>query len=198
MKLLSAALVFVVSMLSPVEAGQTGDDVFSFTFDEEIKGARCPSEFSFYGEILMDFGITALNHVSKPHAVFLEADFSQEGWGVIMLSNPGQWDLSDASLSVSIRTPDSFHAEQGIIGFKLIDADGREVRTSDADLHLPGRTWDVFSQKTSDIALREAAGMDGDVDLAHIVQIGVVIFDPPASASRALTSFYIDDLRASK
>ncbi len=197
LKTLLAIPLLVLGMMTPGQ-GERSDasSIFSFTFDGETENASGPSQFSFYGEMLRDFGITRMNRLSKPHAAFVVADFSEDSWGVIMLSHPGHWDLSEAHISVAIRTPDSFHGVQGIVGFKLIDANGKEVRTRDADLHMPGRYWNIFSQRTSDITLSDSGGADADVDLKNIVQVGVIIFDPPPTDSQAISKFFIDDLRA--
>jgi hypothetical protein len=112
-----------------------------------------------------------------------------------MLHDKGKWDLRNTELSVMIHASD-FEGKMGVVGFKLIDADGSDHRTADADLFVPSDNWTEFRQPVKSVSAVEAIGEKPGLDLEHIVHYGVIFYDR-GDCENAVT-FFVDDLQARK
>jgi len=190
-------LPILVALFLAVGAGAgLGEDAFRFTFDEEPGDRGNPEGFNVYGDLAEERGVTMESYVSEPQSAYVVADFAKTEWGTILLSQPDSWDLTDARLTVLIRADrDLPVGDTGFIGFKLIDALGREFRTKNADLVTPGAEWKIMSQKIWDINFAEVDG-GAELDPSQIIQVGILIYDPSESVSTEKVKFFIDDFRA--
>jgi hypothetical protein len=190
-KTLSMAIaVWAVASLS------FGANVIHATFEGEPTDPGPPSGFNIYGHELMDRGVTDQQSYEGEQCGYIVADFGMDTWGVIMLSDFGEWDLRGATLSVALQANQSFTDKQPIIGFKLVDADGTGYRTDLAELGAADKSWVTFAQSVNDLVPDEDKGDEPGLDLANIVQYGVILFD--RQDMDKMVTFYIDDIKATK
>jgi hypothetical protein len=168
--------------------------VFDHGFEQEEPHAGPPRGFSTYGRSLADRAVTDKVSASGENSACIVADFGTENWGVIMLKDFGEWDLTGSTLSVKVRASTSFAGKQPIIAFKLIDEDGTGYRTAPKDLGAVDTSWVTFSQPVSALVQDEEAGEVPGIDLSRIVQYGVILFD--RQDNNKVIKFYIDDLKA--
>ena len=137
-------------------------------------------------------GQATIESASGKQAVCVAADFSKEKWGFVMLHDKGKWDLRNSEMSVMIHASD-FSGRLGVVGFKLIDADGSDYRTADADLFVPSDNWTEFRQPAASISAVEAIGDQPGLDLEHIVHYGVICYDRGDCDN--VVTFFVDDLQ---
>ena len=188
-------LIGILSVLAVSVIADYAGMPFEHAFDRDrrIRGHVPPKGFKCYGIELRATGIDTRRPYSAPNSAFMRVDFSQESWGAIMLSDPGEWDLQNTILSVAVRTDKFIRGPKGVIGFKLVDSSGVEYRTDDADLFKPTKSWAVFAQSVTDITQAETGGR---LDLSNIVQVGILVLDPGTEESEI--TFHIDDFTAER
>ncbi len=178
-----------------------GEEIFSHTFDEESAKKRTADGFSIFGAELAGSAVTKREFVSRPNSACITVDMAQDTWGDILLKDEDMrgntLDLRDATLSVKIKSSSSFAgSELGVVGFKLIDADGTENRTDEFDLFKPTSTFAEFKQHVSDLYFIETPGSDPALDLKHIARYAIVIYDKNDKNKKV--TFYLDDFKAAR
>jgi hypothetical protein len=166
---------------------------FKDTFDSEPADAGSPDGYSLYGDELLDRGVSAKTCVSGKQEAFVVADFTQDKWGLILLHNPGQWTLNNATVSAQVLSLTDFTGKKGVVGFQLIDSDGTVYRTPDDKLLVPTQQWQLFSQPVSDISQEEEPGKNPGLNLGEIVQYGIVFYDRGDTEKAA--TFFVDDVQ---
>ena len=195
-KLGIAALAGVATALIATPVSSEAETLFEHPFSKERADAGSPDSFSVYGTQLQQCGVTRRAKNDTPQSTFIAMDMEQDSWGVILLHDPGQWDLSEATLSISCKASDNFAKKKGFVGFKVIDSDGSEYRTHDADLFRPTKKFQTFSQPISELQFVDQFGDIKGLDVENIVQYGIVMFDQ-ADLDRS-TTIYLDDFIAAR
>jgi hypothetical protein len=165
--------------------------VIKHDFDDDTPSSGNPIGFNTYGHELADRGITAKTSASGKNSAFIVADFTQNKWGVIFISNMGDWDMTGNTLSANVRASTSFTGQKGVAGFKLVDQDGTGYRTAPEHLFCPSVSWENFSQNVAQLIPDEERGEIPGLDLSHIKQYGIVFYD--RDDKEKIVNFYIDD-----
>ncbi|MBN1269042.1 MAG: hypothetical protein JXB04_05600 [Kiritimatiellae bacterium] len=190
--------VLVIAWAAFAAAATASDLLVDDNFDGEPADTGSPLSYSVYGYPVVDRGVTAKTAVSGRNSAYIVADFRMDTWGVILLHDAlmEPIDLSAATLSAQVRASSGFRDKGGVVGFKLIDADGTGYRTADAELLVPTRDWQKLSQRAVELTQRDEDGEDAELDLKHIVQYGILFLDQGDVSKRV--TFYVDDLQALK
>jgi hypothetical protein len=167
---------------------------FKDSFDAEPADGGSPQGFSVYGEETSDRGVTKTTCQSGEQSAFVVADFSKELWGVIMVKDAGggPWDLSGGTISAQVCAPEDLRSKQGVVGFKLVDADGSGYRTPDSLLFTPASGWQKFGQDARLLTQMDEPGSTPGLDLGNIIQYGIVFFD--RGDHNKVITFFVDDL----
>jgi hypothetical protein len=189
----TARLLLLAAMVLATPAGA---ELFDDDFDEEPADGGSPNSYSVYGHEVMDRGVTTQTSKSGNQSAYVIANFSMDKWGVILLHDFGDWDLRNGTLHVSVRASTSFSSKEGVVGFKLVDADGTGYRTSQGALFKPTMSWKTFSQPVSELVKDDETGEDPELDLEHIAQYGVVFYD--RGDVEKMVNFFIDDIKVTK
>lgn len=192
---------FARIMLAAVVCGwamsaAAGDAGFKDTFDDEDPDAGPPQGYGVYGVETSDRGVVETFSFSGKQAACITVDFMQDKWGVILVKErkAGSWDLTGCELSAQIAAPADLSGAQGMIGFKIVDADGTSYRTTEQDLFVPGTDWAEFRQPVSALTMAEEAGKVAGLDLANITQVGIVFYD--RGDVEKVVNFFVDDVQA--
>ena len=152
-----------------------------------------PGRVDMLRTTLPGHGLTTTEDASGKQAACVAVDFGKEKWGFVMLHDKGKFDLRKSELSVMIHASD-FSGKLGVVGFKLIDADGSDYRTPDADLFVPSDNWTEFRERVETVSAVEAIGDQPGLDLEHIVHYGIICYD--RGDCENVVTFLIDDLQA--
>ncbi len=152
--------------------------------------------YTFFGLQRLSSGVQAGSGVGGSHAAFAVADFGAtvQGFpGVGMIHDSVSLELrTDTALSLNVRSTVDFSSALGVIGFQIVDADGTAVRTQDSDLFRPTGAPTVFSQNILELNTLDAPGQDSVLDLANVVQYGILMFD--RNDVDAVAEFTIDNV----
>lgn len=169
---------------------------FKDTFDEEKPDAGAPEGYGVYGVETADRGVVETFSFSGKQAACITVDFTQDKWGVILVKErtKGSWDLTGCELSAQLAAPADLTGVQGMIGFKLVDADGTSVRTTESDLFVPGVDWAEFRQPVSALTMAEEPGKVAGLDLANITQVALVFYD--RGDVEKVVNLFVDDVQA--
>ena len=165
-------------------------------FDDEKVCNGNPERYVAYGGSILDRGITRITSKSSPQAAFIVVDFKNANEGTNMMHKEGLWDLTGCTISVDVKANVNFRNKQGVVGFKLIDADGSVYRTADDDLFKPRQPWKRFSQHIADLVPTNQQGERSQLDERRIVQYGVIFADRDDHEKE--TTFYIDNFSAKR
>ena len=169
---------------------------FKDTFDDEKPDAGAPEGYGVYGVETADRGVVETYSHSGKQSTCITVDFTQDKWGVVLMKErtKGVWDLTGCELSAEIAAPSDVSGAQGIVGFKLVDADGTSCRTTEEALFVPGADWSEFRQPVEALTMAEEPGKVAGLDLANITQIGLVFYD--RGDVEKVMNFFVDDVQA--
>ena len=162
------------------------------TFEADAVDAGAPDNYSIFGGSVADSGVTDGTSVSSPNSAFIVANLDNSAFGfaaILIHDTVAPMDFTtginpfvSAQMSSTVDLPGSH------IGFKLWDADGSEFRTADADLFPVGTSFSGIAQPLSAISQNDnALAGTGGLDLANIVQYGIVVFENTGSPNGLAT-----------
>jgi len=177
-------------------AGVRPPPVFNDTFEDDPLHVGVPRRYKVFGDEMRGGSITIDELGDGNHCAYVEIDFEKDTWGGLVLCNAGDLKLRGTEISVRVRAAVDMQAMDGVVGFKLIDADGTEFRTAEKDLFSPGTTWQTFSQKARKLVPCDIKGENPKLDLGHITHYGIAFYDR-GDYNEQVTIFF-DDFKAQK
>ena len=162
-------------------------------FDSEIRHDGLPDGFKSFG-IVEAKGVTTNRSFSSPNSAYVMINFSETGWGAGLAHNPVSepLDIRGARLSLDIMATEDLSANLGHIAFRLVDADGTIIRSSDVDMFSPNESFSTFTQPAYELDYADEPGSIPGLDFENIVSYGVLIMNK--RDFKKVVTYYLDNL----
>lgn len=150
---------------------------------ESLVESGNPPGWAVFGNPIDDKGTYTTTAHSPSASVWVA--FTWTGWGWGTTTDAGDYDVGDASSSMSVwlQADSSFAAQS--VALTIYDADGTQWRTADANLFQPNTSWGFYQTTLSDMVV-EAAGTTPGLDFQHISQFGLLAYTAEQSGSNQM------------
>lgn len=195
MKMPALTKLKTVVLFSSFAACAYGGSIFLDDYDSGKVADKLPTGYTTFGTFAkVGVSDATTDHVSGSMGGYAEVDFQTVAWGAGLAHYGLDLDLTNAVLSVQIKCSEDLSAKNGVVGFRISDADGTVVRTAPASLYTPKAALSKFSQSVQDLTVVDEPGSTPGIDLKHITSVGIVFYkrgDVDHSCR-----FAFDDLRA--
>ena len=183
--------IFLSTFAACVQAGP----IFLDDYESATAGTKMPDGYTPFGSFgKMGVSDTKGDAAAGSMGGYIEIDFQSTEWGAGLAHYGLDLDLTKAVLSVQIKSSEDFAAKDGLIGFRISDADGTVVRTPLTDLYAPKTTFSKFSQAVKNLTTTDEPGTTPGIDLKHITSVGLLFYKREDSTHAC--RFVFDDLRA--
>jgi len=162
-------------------------------FDSEIQHDGLPDGFTAFG--LVDAkGVTTNRSFSSPNSAYVMINFSATGFGAGLVRKPlsEPLDIRGATLSIDVMTTEDLSANLGHIAFRLVDADGTIMRSSNVDMYAPNESFTTFTQPAYELDYADERGSIPGLDFEKIVSYGVLIMN--RRDLKKVVTYYLDNL----
>lgn len=187
----------LVLFLSLVATCFAAGPIFLDDYESTTPGTRLPEGYTSFGSFgKMGVSKAKGDAASGSMGGYVEIDFKTSEWGAGLAHYGLDLDLSEAVLSVQIKSSEDFAEKDGLVAFRISDADGTVVRTPLADLYAPKAAFAKFSQDVKKLTTVDEPGTTPGIDLKHVSSIGLVFYKRENSSQAC--RFVFDDLRADK